>query len=390
MKRGVLQFVFTVLFASGTLAGVKFNSGAEASQDNVTARHNVAAGRDNSIQCHNERFAGGGEAKVCSSIPLHGIEGNGMNSGFSTIDDAVLAAAQSAQNKQCQIRRDPDPNDVWDTDVGVEIHINGYERDGKYFYGDSYWFEDKHLAGKNAPHKADDFSSSNLKHAFSFHNHPNTKIANGNLQARSDTFSEADIKSAVGDGVPSYMMPCYLDGGGTVPRLLRFDPATGVVSARAVAMDKNGKVRYTGEWYKDVDETNRAKVVDRADKEIGVKIPDLSKLIDAMRRMAECLRKINAMSSKPSEEDYAEYNKLMDKFAEEAEKVEKVLEDEIGKMKTEDEQVKFSKQLGDLFDRQYGGSKLCNEILSLKKQIQAKGYGRFAPRNLNFNVMNLK
>lgn len=121
-----------------------------------------------------------------------------------------------------------------------------------------------------------------------------------------------------------------------------------------------------------------------------VKIPDLSKLIDAMRRIAECLHKINAMSSKPSEEDYAEYNKLMDKFAEEAEKVEKVLEDEIGKMKTEDEQVKFSKQLGDLFDRQYGGSKLCNEILSLQKQIQAKGYGRFTPRNLNLNVNFLK
>ena len=59
-------------------------------------------------------------------------------------------------------------------------------------------------------------------------------------------------------------------------------------------------------------------------------------------------------------------------------------------MKTEDEQVKFSKQLGDLFDRQYGGSKLCNEILSLQKQIQAKGYGRFTPRNLNLNVNFLK
>lgn len=123
---------------------------------------------------------------------------------------------------------------------------------------------------------------------------------------------------------------------------------------------------------------------------VAAKIPDLSKLVDAMRRIAECLRRINALSSKPSEEDYAEYNKLMDKFAEEAEKVEKVLEDEIGKMKTEDEQVKFSKQLGDLFDRQYGGSKLCNEILSLQKQIQAKGYGRFTPRNLNLNANFLK
>lgn len=123
---------------------------------------------------------------------------------------------------------------------------------------------------------------------------------------------------------------------------------------------------------------------------VAAKIPDLSKLVDAMRRIAECLRRINAMSSKPSEEDYSEYNKLMDKFAEEAEKVEKALEDEIGKMKTEDEKVKFSKELGDLFERQFRGSELCNEILSLQKQIQAKGYGRFTPRNLNLNVNFLK
>ena len=122
----------------------------------------------------------------------------------------------------------------------------------------------------------------------------------------------------------------------------------------------------------------------------AVKVPDLSKLIDAMRRIAECLRRINALSSKPSEDDYSEYNKLMDKFAEEAEKVEKVLEDEIGKMKTEDEKVKFSKELGDLFERQFRGSELCNEILSLQKQIQAKGYGRFAARSLNFNAKYLK
>ena len=107
-----------------------------------------------------------------------------------------------------------------------------------------------------------------------------------------------------------------------------------------------------------------------------------------MKRIIECLRKIDAMSSKPSDGDFAEYNKLAGKCAEEAVAIAKVIEDEIGKMNlTEEEKIKFGKKIGEQIEKRYGEElkTYSSTIKSLQKQIEAKGYGDFKTTNIGLD-----
>lgn len=116
-----------------------------------------------------------------------------------------------------------------------------------------------------------------------------------------------------------------------------------------------------------------------------VKIPDLSKLIDLVKQTVEQLRKINAMSQKPSAADYAGYNGLGAKAMAEI----KAIEGEIGRMNlTENEKIKLGEELGKQMREKV--MPYCNTIASLKRQIEAKGYGRFEDSNFNFDPKYLK
>lgn len=195
---------------------------------------------------------------ICRTYTLNGVDGSKNNEGFESIDAAVLAAAQRVQNNQCQITRDKDPNEESDTGVGVEININGYERGGRYYYGDARWFSDNSLAAKSAPSESGNFSTKGLNHVFSFHNHPNTKdtityfskTSYSKTHYRSDMFSLDDLNAAKNANVPSFMMTCFLEGGSTTPRMLRLDPKTGNVHERHVSISKEGKLAYEGDWSK--------------------------------------------------------------------------------------------------------------------------------------------
>lgn len=118
---------------------------------------------------------------------------------------------------------------------------------------------------------------------------------------------------------------------------------------------------------------------------IADKIPDLSKLIDLVKQAVEQLRKINAMSQKPSAADYAGYNGLGAKAMAEI----KAIEGEIGRMNlTENEKIKLGEELGKQMREKV--MPYCDTIASLKRQIEAKGYGRFEDSNFNFDPKYLK
>lgn len=115
------------------------------------------------------------------------------------------------------------------------------------------------------------------------------------------------------------------------------------------------------------------------------KIPDLSKLIDLVKQSVEYLRRINAMSHKPSEEDYVGYNKLGAMARAEI----KAIENEIVQMNlTEKEKVELGSELGKQIREKV--MPYCDMITSLQRQIEAKGYGRFQDSNFNFDPKYLK
>lgn len=115
-----------------------------------------------------------------------------------------------------------------------------------------------------------------------------------------------------------------------------------------------------------------------------VKIPDLSKLIDLVKQIMEQLRKINAMSHKPSEEDYADYNKLANMAQAEF----KAIENEIAQMNlTENEKVELGKELNKQINEKL--QPYVEPLASLTKQIEAKGYGHFFGKH-RFNFKYLK
>ena len=118
---------------------------------------------------------------------------------------------------------------------------------------------------------------------------------------------------------------------------------------------------------------------------VANKIPDLSKLIDLVKQSVEYLRRMNAMSNKPSEEDYAGYNKLGAKARAEI----KAIENEIAQMNlTEAEKVELGNELGKQIREKV--MPYCDMITSLQRQIEAKGYGRFQDSNFNFDPKYLK
>ena len=187
------------------------------------------------IQCAPVDSYGGKE--VCRTPSL--------SKAFKSIDEAVLDAAQSVQDKQCRVSRDSVGD--WDPGVGVEVHVNGYEKNNEFFYGDTYWYSDRGKSAESAPSMKSFDSTTGLKYVFSFHNHPNTKQQPG-ASIRSDFFSLSDWNAARSCNVPSYMMTCFLNGGGTTPRMLRLDPSTGDVHERAVLMGADGRLSYGGGW----------------------------------------------------------------------------------------------------------------------------------------------
>ena len=94
---------------------------------------------------------------------------------------------------------------------------------------------------------------------------------------------------------------------------------------------------------------------------------------------------MNAMSHKPSEEDYAGYNKLGAMARAEI----KAIENEIAQMNlTEAEKVELGNELGKQMREKV--MPCCDTIASLKGQIEAKGYGRFEDSNFNFDPKYLK
>lgn len=109
-----------------------------------------------------------------------------------------------------------------------------------------------------------------------------------------------------------------------------------------------------------------------AKNKITIKIPDFSKLIDFLKETVGCLSRINAMSHKPSKDDRAGYNKLMSRCWDEL----IAIGDEIERMNlSEEEKSRFKDKL----DERYRESVMpyIDKIDTLKKQIEAKGYGRF-------------
>lgn len=127
--------------------------------------------------------------------------------------------------------------------------------------------------------------------------------------------------------------------------------------------------------------------VSHSEKNVCVvdKIPDLSKLIDLVKQSVEYLRRINAMGHKPSEDDYAGYNKLGAMARAEI----KAIEGEIGRMNlTEGEKVELGNELGKQIREKV--MPYCDELVSLRKQIEAKGYGHFEDSNFNFDPKYLK
>lgn len=187
------------------------------------------------IQCAPVDSYGGKE--VCRTPSL--------SKAFKSIDEAVLDAAQSVQDKQCRVSRDSVGD--WDPGVGVEVHVNGYEKNNEFFYGDTYWYSDRGKSAESAPSMKSFDSTTGLKYVFSFHNHPNTKQQPG-ASIRSDFFSLSDWNAARSRNVPSYMMTCFLNGGGTTPRMLRLDPSTGDVYERVVLMGADSRLSYGGGW----------------------------------------------------------------------------------------------------------------------------------------------
>ena len=118
---------------------------------------------------------------------------------------------------------------------------------------------------------------------------------------------------------------------------------------------------------------------------VADKIPDLSKLIDLVKQSVEYLRRMNSMSHKPSEEDYAGYNKLGAMARAEI----KAIENEIAQMNlTEKEKGELGNELGKQIRERV--MPYCDTIASLRKQIEAKGYGRFEDSNFNFDPKYLK
>lgn len=115
------------------------------------------------------------------------------------------------------------------------------------------------------------------------------------------------------------------------------------------------------------------------------KMPDLTKLINLFKQAVEYLRRMNAMSNKPGEEYYVGYNKLGAKARAEM----KVIEDEIAQMNlTEAEKVELGNELGKQVREKV--MPYCDTLESLKRQLEAKGYGRFEDSNFNFNPKYFK
>lgn len=164
---------------------------------------------------------------------------------FDSLDDAVLAAADGLNSSECKVSR-PRIDPKWDAGVGVEAGLNLYRESnagGKFFFGYKAWYTDRGLAAKQAPSPSDDLNLTGFSLVGHLHNHPNTVPG-----YKSDFFSLSDWNAARSRNVPSYMMTCFLNGGGTTPRMLRLDPSTGDVHERAVLMGADGRLSYGGGW----------------------------------------------------------------------------------------------------------------------------------------------
>lgn len=225
------------------------------------------------------------------------------------------------------------------------------------------------------------------------HNHPE-------LKGQSDSLwpSEEDVVSALKPGTmcDAYIRDCKTG------KLAMFNHEDGEVYEIAENSERKPLKRDFPNHIRQNDghdpyqfenlELLRRKAADSVGKDVDVgasveniKIPDLSKLVDLVKQTVEQLRKINAMSQKPSAADYAGYNGLSARAMAEV----KAIEDEIGRMNlTEDEKNKLGEELGKQMREKV--MPYCDTIASLKRQIEAKGYGRFHESNFNFDPKYLK
>lgn len=105
---------------------------------------------------------------------------------------------------------------------------------------------------------------------------------------------------------------------------------------------------------------------------VADKIPDLTNLINLMNQSIEHLRKINAMSQKPSEHDRVAYNELVGRIGKEIEKFGKTFDEYSKRMNlTLTQKEQLSKKFEETIEP------YLETMMTLMQQIEAKGYWHF-------------